>query len=135
MLHDTTDGMSGDIIEHKYNIYEKITNKSLNHIYSITKEGKPAQYSLSDNYPNPFNPVTNIGYELPNDAFVKIRIFDILGREVSMLVNEFKSAGRYIVTFNASNLPSGIYFYKLEAKEQTGSNKMFTLVKKMLLVK
>jgi len=135
MLHDTTDGMSGDIIEHKYNIYEKITNKSLNHNYLIKKEGKSAQYSLSDNYPNPFNPVTNIGYELPNDAFVKIRIFDILGREVTVLVNEFKSAGRYISVFNASNLPSGIYFYKLEAKEQSEIYKTFNIVKKMLLVK
>ena len=128
MLHDTTDGMSGDIIEHKYNIYEKITNKSLNHLYSITKEGKPARYSLSDNYPNPFNPVTNIQFTIPNSGHVNLKVYDVLGREVKNLVNEFKQAGSYIVSFDGSELSSGIYFYRLEAGD-------FVQVKRMILIK
>ncbi len=88
----------------------------------------PKVYSLYQNYPNPFNPSTQIEYALPKQSLVSIKIFDILGREVSNLVNEVKPAGSYQVTFNASNLPSGIYYYKINAGE-------FSDVKKMILIK
>ncbi|HAY34191.1 MAG TPA: hypothetical protein DCY06_08635 [Bacteroidetes bacterium] len=88
----------------------------------------PTEYSLNQNYPNPFNPNTNIRYDLPNDNFVSIKIYDITGREIKSLVNEFKPAGRYIIAFNASNLSSGIYYYKIKAGD-------FTQVKKMMLIK
>ena len=86
------------------------------------------KYKLEQNYPNPFNPVTSISYELPKDGYVSIVIFDVLGKVVKSLVNEQQQAGRYTATCNASNLPSGIYFYTMNA----GS---FSVTKKMLLVK
>ena len=73
----------------------------------------PAEYSLSQNYPNPFNPVTQIKYAIPEKGFVTMKVFDVLGREVSKLVNNVQSAGNYIVDFDGTNLASGIYFYKL----------------------
>ena len=88
----------------------------------------PTSFSLSQNYPNPFNPSTVIKYQVPQDAFVNVSVFDILGNQVSTLVNENKAAGTYELKFDASNLTSGIYFYKIH----TGS---FTQTKKMILMK
>lgn len=89
---------------------------------------KPSEYKLGSNYPNPFNPTTKIDYSLPVQGLVNIKIFDILGREVATLVNEVKQAGSYTAEFNASNLNSGIYFYKIESGD-------FTETKRMLLIK
>ncbi|MEO8513665.1 MAG: T9SS type A sorting domain-containing protein [Ignavibacteria bacterium] len=88
----------------------------------------PDEYSLSQNYPNPFNPSTKISYQLPNAGNVKISIYDALGQNVSVLVNKSQNAGNYSIEWNAGNLPSGVYIYKIEA----GS---FTDSKKMILVK
>lgn len=88
----------------------------------------PVKFSLSQNYPNPFNPSTQISFSLPKAADVKLVVFDILGREVATLVNEFRSAGNHNIEFNASNLSSGVYFYRLETDN-------FTDTKKMLLIK
>ena len=91
-----------------------VTNVIQNNLNSTPKE-----YYLSQNYPNPFNPTTNIHYEIPKNGFVKLVVFDILGREIQTLVNEKQNAGTYDVTFNARqpglgiNLSSGIYFYTL----------------------
>lgn len=87
----------------------------------------PTQLSLSQNYPNPFNPSTTIAYSLPRAAFVSLRIFNTLGQEIAMLVNQQKVAGYYQVQWNA-NVPSGIYFYRLQAGE-------FVETKKMILMK
>lgn len=84
----------------------------------------PQTYALSQNYPNPFNPVTTILYQIPNAGDVKITLFDILGREVSVLFNNFHSAGYYRHLFDASQLSSGIYFYKIEAGSFIKSMKM-----------
>jgi photosystem II stability/assembly factor-like uncharacterized protein len=88
----------------------------------------PEIYKLEQNYPNPFNPVTNISFAIPKAGFVRLTVNDLLGRESSVLVNEYKNAGNYSVKFDASNLPSGVYFYKLEAGG-------FTAVKKMMVLK
>ncbi len=88
----------------------------------------PRSFDLKQNYPNPFNPVTNIKFDLPKDIFVTIKIYDILGREVKTLINEFKNAGSYIISFNGSELASGVYFYRIQA----GS---FVSVKRMVLIK
>jgi hypothetical protein len=88
----------------------------------------PKQYALMQNYPNPFNPVTKIRFDLPASSFVKITVFDILGREVSVLTNNEMIAGSYEADFDASLLTSGVYFYKIEAGE-------FTAIKKMMLIK
>jgi hypothetical protein len=88
----------------------------------------PDKFSLSQNHPNPFNPVTRIEYAVPDVSFVSIKVFDVLGREIITLVNGEKSPGYYNVEWNAENLTSGIYFYRMES----GS---FTDVKKMIIVK
>jgi len=85
-------------------------------------------YALFQNYPNPYNPATNIKFNLPKSEFVTLKIFDIIGNEVATLVNEQKSAGSFTIKFDASNLTSGIYLYQLQA----GS---FREIKKMMLVK
>jgi hypothetical protein len=94
----------------------------------IEVEITPTNYSLSQNYPNPFNPTTNFKFQIANSGFVSMKVFDVLGNEVANLVNEELSAGEYEVEYNASGLPSGVYFYKLSA----GS---FTDTKKMILMK
>ena len=88
----------------------------------------PINYNLSQNYPNPFNPETRINYSISKSSNVKIVVFDALGKEVTTLVNENKNAGNHSVLFNAKNLTSGVYFYKIE----TGD---FSDVKKMMVVK
>ncbi len=84
-------------------------------------------YSLSQNYPNPFNPSTAIGYSLPQTAVVSLRIFNTLGEEVVSLVSEQKEAGYHQTTWNASNVPSGIYFYRLRVGDFTETKKMILL--------
>ncbi|HCA42666.1 MAG TPA: hypothetical protein DEP28_05365 [Bacteroidetes bacterium] len=90
-------------------------------------------YNLSQNYPNPFNPVTRFNYSLPVNANVTLKIYDMIGREVSVLVNQFNQAGSYIIDFNASNLASGVYFYKLQAVGVNGTS--FSQTKRMVLIK
>ncbi len=88
----------------------------------------PGSYSLLQNYPNPFNPVTNINFSLPVDSDVRLAVYDMLGREVSLLANGRFSAGVYNVDYDASSLSSGIYFYSISAGD-------FKETKKMMLVK
>jgi len=88
----------------------------------------PLEFALEQNYPNPFNPSTVIKYYIPEKAFVSLFVYNLLGKKVAALVNGIKKAGRYEVTFNASNLPSGVYIYSLKG----GS---FNSVKKMILMK
>ena len=86
------------------------------------------EYSLSQNYPNPFNPTTKINFSVPVNSFVKLKIYDVLGKEVMTLINEQKQAGNYAAEFNGANLSSGIYFFRMEAGE-------FVDVKRMMLIK
>jgi hypothetical protein len=88
----------------------------------------PEAYSLSQNYPNPFNPTTKIQYQIPELSFVSLKVHDVLGNEITTLVNEERSSGSYEIMFDAKSLSSGIYFYRLQAKE-------FAQVKKMILLK
>jgi len=90
--------------------------------------GIPTEFSLAQNYPNPFNPTTNISFAIPTESFVSIKIYDILGKEVSKIVNETKQAGYYNFNFDATSLSSGMYFYKIEAGN-------FVQTKRMLLMK
>ena len=87
----------------------------------------PQQFSLGQNYPNPFNPSTTIKYELPKATRVNLSVFDILGREVSVLVNERMDAGVYEVKFDGSNLASGVYFYRLQAGDFVQSKRLLIL--------
>jgi subtilisin-like proprotein convertase family protein len=95
---------------------EEITDLSLN------------SYSLSQNYPNPFNPATTIKWQIPEAGLVTLKVYDVLGNEITTLVNEEKPAGISELRWNAENLPSGVYFYQLKAGE-------FIQTKKMLLIK
>ncbi|MEW5798556.1 MAG: S8/S53 family peptidase [Bacteroidota bacterium] len=101
---------------------------------SNTKTGKetsaaPSSISLSQNYPNPFNPVTTITYSLPERQNIRIKIYDLLGLEVATVADGVREAGTHTIRFNASNLPTGMYFYRFET--ETG----YTTVRRMLLIK
>jgi len=103
------------------------TNDSL---VGVTNQNNklPHEYKLFQNYPNPFNPSTTIQFEIPKPSYTKLMIYDVMGREVMVLVNEELKAGSYKVDFDGSNYSSGVYFYKLI------SNK-FSEIKKMILMK
>jgi len=88
----------------------------------------PNSYMLYQNYPNPFNPVTKIKYGLPNNGYVKLTVYDELGKEVAVLVDGYRQANTYEAVFDATNLPSGVYYYKLEAEG-------FSDTKKMVIIK
>ena len=106
-------------------------------IFIVTKEQQqrslPKTFALSQNFPNPFNPATTIDYQLPSNGHVSLKIYDVLGREVATLANFQQSAGYYSVSLNASSLPSGIYFYRIDIRSNDG--KSFVTTKKMLLIK
>jgi hypothetical protein len=87
----------------------------------------PTEFKLYDNYPNPFNPSTIIRYSIPEASFTSIKLHNALGKEVSSLVNETKSAGTYEVEFNAHNLSSGIYYYTLQAGSLIQTKKMILI--------
>ena len=112
----------------KYSDNENTIKKE--NLKQISYQGSLAvkDYALMQNYPNPFNPSTTINYQLPKDGFVTLIIYDILGREVKTLVNEYKAQGRYEVNFNASNLASGVYIYRIKVND-------FSTSKKLLLMK
>ena len=109
-------------------------NEMLSSEIEINLNNSLAVYDMAQNYPNPFNPTSMIRYEIPFDSKVIIKIFNVIGNEVSMLVNENISAGNYEVQFNAKNLPSGVYFYSIKAVSTDGKNN-FSNVKKMVLMK
>ena len=94
----------------------------------------PTEFELSQNYPNPFNPSTTIRYAIPNESKVSVSVFNLLGQEVATLVNDIQSAGYHEVIFNASQLSSGVYLYRINAISSTNS-KEFTSTKKFILLK
>jgi hypothetical protein len=94
----------------------------------------PTDFALRQNYPNPFNPSTTIGYDLPKDAYVTVAVYDMLGRMVASLVDGVQTASSYRVEWHPSNLSSGIYFYRMEARNQDGSG-TFSAMKKLLFLK
>ena len=114
-------------------MYYRLKQVDYNGTYSYSKTVEaaallPIEYSLNQNYPNPFNPSTKITYSLPQDNFVSLKVYNILGNEVATLVNEQISAGSHEINFNASNLSSGVYYYTL----RTGN---FVNTKKFMLLK
>ena len=84
-------------------------------------------YAVSQNYPNPFNPTTMINYQIPKNGMVSIKVYNINGTEVANLVNEVKEAGSYSVEFNARNLASGVYFYRIISGDFVQTKKMAIL--------
>lgn len=127
----TNDELAKDICEeiNKGQMLEAGIIPESNIVYKLSPGGRaPNNFVLSQNYPNPFNPSTKISFEIPKNGEVSLRVFDLTGREVATLVNENVSKGSYEVEFNATSLPSGVYFYQLRA----GS---FVETKKMILMK
>ncbi|MCU0413030.1 MAG: T9SS type A sorting domain-containing protein [Ignavibacteriaceae bacterium] len=95
----------------------------------------PTEFLLSQNYPNPFNPTTTINWQLAQGGEASLKVYDILGREIATLVDEYKPAGKYETAFNAAILPSGVYFYQLKATPTGGQAGGYLETKKMILIK
>jgi hypothetical protein len=96
-------------------------------VYAEASPSAPGEFRLFDNYPNPFNPTTEIQFTIVNRLLTIIKVFDVLGREVATLVNEVKEPGSYTVEFNASSLASGVYFYRLSAGQYAECRKMIVM--------
>ena len=101
---------------------------SVNVVTGVNKHDIPTTFALHQNYPNPFNPASHIDFDLPQSSFVTLKIYDVLGREISTLVEGPRSAGRYVAEWKAGGLAGGIYFYRLNA----GS---FSETRKLILAK
>jgi hypothetical protein len=141
---DFIDINTGWAVSYEGSIY-KTTNGGLIPVSNISTE-VPKSFSLYQNYPNPFNPVTKIKFDIPTPpnppfgkggtakpgGFVKLVIYDVLGREVEVLLNEGLQPGTYTVTWDASNFPSGVYFYKLTIDDASAP---LSICKKMVLIK
>ncbi|MFA7629177.1 MAG: M6 family metalloprotease domain-containing protein [Candidatus Neomarinimicrobiota bacterium] len=115
----TAEDNEGDTVSHSLDIWVSET---------VTASALPASFALGQNFPNPFNPETHILYQLPEEAFVNLEIYDMRGRKVATMLNTLKSAGYYEYCFNGSSLPGGVYFYRLKAGN-------FVQTRKMLLLK
>jgi hypothetical protein len=101
----------------------------------LIEVNRPERFELFQNYPNPFNPTTTIGYTLATESKVVLRLFDVLGSEVKLLLEETQPAGFREATMDASTLPSGVYFYRLEATGVSDPSMRYAQVRKMLLMK
>ncbi|MCE1163785.1 MAG: carboxypeptidase regulatory-like domain-containing protein [Bacteroidetes bacterium] len=113
-------------------------NFYLNRIYVGVKQTEtqiPLGFNLEQNFPNPFNPVTNIKFGIPANGFVKLTVYNILGQETATLINETMSAGSYEVSWNASAYPSGVYFYRMQFRSVSGITGDFIQTRKMALIK
>jgi Secretion system C-terminal sorting domain len=128
-LRKSGDNFSIDWVLNSLDYYSSgIELKDVTSVEDIHNIEIPSNYKLKQNYPNPFNPTTKISYSVPVKSQIELSVIDVLGREIVKLVNEVQDQGVYEASFDASNLPSGIYFYSLHAGE-------FTLTKKMMLLK
>ncbi len=129
-LYNFNDNIN-DNITIKFIKQGKIRSSETGTLPKNNNEGKddliPREFSLTQNYPNPFNPTTTINYSLPTNQNVKLEVYDILGKRVTTLINEMKSAGYHSVNFNASNLSSGIYIYRIQAGNFINTKKMLIM--------
>jgi hypothetical protein len=101
----------------------------------LKPEEIPNEYGLDQAYPSPFNPTTTIKYQLPVDSKVVLKVHNVLGQMVSVLIDEYQTAGYKSVVWNANNLASGVYFYRLEATDILNPSKTFMQLKKIILIK
>jgi hypothetical protein len=123
--------------------FPKVTDYSFDVTSVIAEDFQPKEIRLEQNYPNPFNPSTTIQYSVNSSQFVNIKVYDVLGTEISTLVKKQLTAGNYKITFDAAGLPSGIYFYQLRVGNPStglpagrqGSRQSFIETKKMILMK
>jgi hypothetical protein len=127
LLHESAPGTTGDLIAAQIGI-DDITATSLpTHVHDSPLE-TARTFNLLQNYPNPFNSTTLINYELTVNSIVTLKVFNVLGKEIAILVNaEMKAKGQHIVQFNASGISSGVYFYRLETGENTQEKRLVLL--------
>ncbi|HEX2925719.1 MAG TPA: T9SS type A sorting domain-containing protein, partial [Ruminiclostridium sp.] len=131
-FYDEVTYISDMFIDKDYIIFSESANGlSIFKNDAATSVGEKSSYvkdfALLQNYPNPFNPTTQISFQLPEPSNVTLRVYDMLGKEVATLIDDYKNAGAHTVRFNASNLPSGMYIYQLRAGEHTSMRKMLIL--------
>ncbi len=108
-------------------VWRRPLSEMITSVGSSKGKNLPARFALEQNYPNPFNPTTTINYQLPTNSVVALKVYDVLGREMATLVNERQSAGSHSVRFDANNIPSGVYFYRLEAGGYHDTRKLLLL--------
>ena len=138
----------GDIVDMKSHDSLVITDPSVNEVRIIAQgpfiptldvrgvdETKPSIFELLQNYPNPFNPKTVIRYSLSVNSLASLRIYDVLGREIARLVDGRQEAGWYTVSWDARNVPSGVYFYRLQAVSINNPGNRFIQVRKTVLLR
>lgn len=116
-------------------IPSQVRTQMFNKPEEVSREAtRPADFELFQNYPNPFNPTTTIGYNLPEPSEVSLVIFDVLGRRITELATRFHQAGHHTVTWNASNIASGVYFARFTATDASGQLR-YSKVNKLVLMK
>ncbi|MDZ4712558.1 MAG: T9SS type A sorting domain-containing protein [bacterium] len=123
-----TDSLTGWCVGDSGRILKTTTGGILTN-FTNTNSEIPTEYKLDQNYPNPFNPKTIINYELGITNYVSLKVYDVLGNEIAALVNEKKSAGSYSFVFDGNNIPSGIYFYRLEVDGKIIDTKRMVILK------
>lgn len=117
-------------------VFASSGNESLQEYLAEVSPVTPTEFSLDQNYPNPFNPTTTIAFALPSDQLVTLKVYNAIGQEVATLVNEFRTAGRYHAVWDAKGVPSGVYFYRLQARPtMDGQAGNIVDTKKMTLLK
>jgi hypothetical protein len=115
------------VVAHTYSSKAELTSETVKQIRFNSASSVPRAFSLQQNYPNPFNPSTTIGFAIPVSSHVTLTIIDLLGRRVETLIDENREAGEYKVQWNAANLSSGLYFYRLKAAGYTDTKKLILL--------
>jgi hypothetical protein len=123
----TFTGLTGGIVMNQVFISDENGNGILTSGGEYENTEIPKEYSLQQNYPNPFNPVTIIGFQIPKSGITSLKIYDVTGRLIKTLINEFKQAGNYKVEFDAGSVASGVYFYKLTSGDFVSTRKMVVL--------
>jgi len=118
-----------------YRLKQVDFNGSFEYSDIIEVEITPSVFSISQNHPNPFNPRTRIKYQVPELSFITLKVYDVLGNEIETLINEAKEAGSYEIEFNALNLPSGVYFYRVQAVPTGKQAGGFVETMKMILLR
>ncbi|MGE5499026.1 MAG: T9SS type A sorting domain-containing protein, partial [Syntrophothermus sp.] len=121
-----TDINTGTVVG-SYGVILRTTNGGVTFINETKNTTRPGEFILLQNFPNPFNPTTTISYSIPKHSYVELKICDVLGREVSTLVNDQKHAGEHKVQFDGSSLPSGVYIYTIQAGSYRDSKKLLLL--------
>jgi hypothetical protein len=104
-----------------------VTGGSVTAVEQPTTRVIPANFALEQNYPNPFNPSTKIQFSVANDDYITLKVYNVAGQQVSSLINEHLTAGNYSVMFDASSLPSGVYYYRLTSSTANVAKKMLLL--------